>query len=57
VAFANGRADSMRVLLRATFDEVDGLEELARRLVRVDHGGSITRIVAGTTIDELRLIS
>jgi hypothetical protein len=55
-AFADGRADSMRILLEAAFGEVDDLDDLARRLAKADHKGNISRIVAGATIDDLRVI-
>ncbi|XVU28503.1 hypothetical protein ACQPZJ_16085 [Actinoplanes sp. CA-054009] len=49
-----GRVDGMRVLLRAKYGDVAGLEELARLLTERDHEGSIARIVAGAGLAELR---
>ena len=49
-----GRVDGMRVLLRARFGDFADLDELVRRLAGRDHDGNIGRIVAGTTLAELR---
>ncbi|MEU4620151.1 hypothetical protein AB0G04_09235 [Actinoplanes sp. NPDC023801] len=51
-----GHVDSMRVLLRARFGDFDDLDDLARQLAGGDHADSIARIVAGATLDDLRLI-
>ncbi|WP_250036366.1 hypothetical protein [Paractinoplanes maris] len=49
-----GRLDGMRALLRAQYGELADLDDLARRLAESDHDGNIARIVAGTTLAELR---
>lgn len=49
-----GRIDSMRALLRATYGDLADLDDLARQLTHRDHDGNIARIVAGATLAELR---
>jgi hypothetical protein len=56
VVYAETRADSMRILLRAAFGEIDDLDDLARRFAHVGYENNVCRIVAGATIDEMRLI-
>ncbi|MCY1136887.1 hypothetical protein OWR29_02680 [Actinoplanes sp. Pm04-4] len=48
------RVDGMRALLRARYGEFDDLDDLAHDLATSDRDGSIARIVAGATLDELR---
>ena len=49
-----GRVEAMRALLKAKYGDFADLDELARRLAEHDHSQNIARIVAGTTLAELR---
>jgi predicted transposase YdaD len=49
-----GRVDLMRAALQAAYGDITDLDDLARRLADRDHNGNIARIVAGTTLDDLR---
>ena len=49
-----GHVDSMRAALQAAYGDIPDLDELAHRLADRDHSGSISRIVAGATLDDLR---
>jgi hypothetical protein len=51
-----GLVDAMRAVLRARFGGIDDLDDLARRMAGGDYDGIIARIVAGATIDDLRVI-
>ena len=58
--FMEGRAEAMRALLRARFgdlDELDELDQLASRLARYEFESTITWIVTGVTLAELRIRS
>lgn len=52
--FKQGLAGGMRVILRTKYGDLDDLDDLAQRLFERDHDGSIARIVAGATVEELR---
>ncbi|MBU2662577.1 hypothetical protein KOI35_03575 [Actinoplanes bogorensis] len=49
-----GLVEGMRTLLRATYGELADLDELAQRLTDSNFAGNFARIVAGTTLAELR---
>ena len=49
-----GHIDLMRAALQAAYGDISDLDELARCLADRDHSGNIARIVAGTTLDDLR---
>jgi len=52
--YEQGRADVMRDVLEAAYGDVAGLDALARRLADRDFSATITRIIGGATLDELR---
>jgi hypothetical protein len=49
-----GHVDLMRAALQAAYGDITDLDELARRLADRDHSGSISRIIAGAPLDDLR---
>jgi len=44
----------MRAALQAAYGDITDLDGLARRLADRDHSANIARIIAGSTLDDLR---